>query len=156
MSSEMLNDTTDREIVITRTFNAPRELIWKVWTTPEHMAQWWGPRGFTTTVIEMDVRTGGTSRYIMHVPDGTDYKNQVDYLEVVEGARLEYMHGAYDDPDFKPFHGEVTFEDKDGQTQVTLRMRFDTAEERGRVVEFAVEGGNSTLDCLEEYLKTVS
>ena len=79
---------SDREIVLTRAFAAPRELVWRAWTEPEHFARWMGPDGFTTTVREMDVREGGTSRYTMRGPDGTDYPNRVIYREVVRPERL--------------------------------------------------------------------
>ena len=65
--------TADREIVLTRDFDAPRELVWRAWTDPEHFPRWFGPNGFTTTVHSMDVRPGGTSAYTMGGPDGTDY-----------------------------------------------------------------------------------
>ena len=62
----------DREIVATRIFDAPRELVWKVWTEQEHIGQWWGPKGFTTTTYSMDVRPGGVWRFVMHGPDGRE------------------------------------------------------------------------------------
>jgi len=64
--------TADREITATRIFNAPRELVFDLWTTPEHLGQWWGPRGFTTTTHAMDMRPGGEWRFVMHGPDGRD------------------------------------------------------------------------------------
>src|SRR6185436_11510767 len=73
-------NTADREIVLTRLLGAPRELVWKVWTDPGHVAAWWGPTGFTTTTQAMEVRPGGVWRYVMHGPDGRDYKNLVTFL----------------------------------------------------------------------------
>jgi uncharacterized protein YndB with AHSA1/START domain len=67
--------TADREILITRTFDAPRELVWEAWTNPKHVTHWWGPNGFTTTIEKMDVRVGGVWKHVMHGPDGTDYPN---------------------------------------------------------------------------------
>ena len=155
--NEVLNPTADREIVITRLLDAPRELIWKVWTTPGHVVNWWGPQGFTNTIHEMAVKPGGVWRYDMHGPDGTDYKNRVIYIAVIEPELLEYTHDADDDPDFKPFHATVLFEEAGDQSQVTMRLLLESAEERARMVEFgAVEGGQSTLNCLAEYLKTLS
>ncbi len=86
------SDTADREIVATRIFNAPREIVWKMWADPGHVVQWWGPKGFTTTIQEMDVRVGGTWRLIMHGPDGRDYHNHIVYLEIREPERLVYEH----------------------------------------------------------------
>ena len=84
--------TADREIVATRLFDAPRDLVFMMWTDPNHIAQWWGPRGFTTTTLEMDLRPGGIWRFIMHGPDGRDYPNRVIYLEIVPLERLVYKH----------------------------------------------------------------
>ena len=78
--------------MITRVFNAPRKMVFDAWTDPRQVAQWWGPRGFTTTISEMDVRPGGVWRLVMHGPDGTDYKNKVVYLEVAKPERLVYKH----------------------------------------------------------------
>lgn len=78
-ASNPAGDTADREIVITRVFDAPREQVFDAWTDSEHVSQWWGPNGFTTTTHEMDVRPGGVWRFIMHGPDGVDYKNRIVY-----------------------------------------------------------------------------
>jgi uncharacterized protein YndB with AHSA1/START domain len=95
--------TSDRDLVIERIFDAPRQMVFDAWTDPETIGQWWGPRGFTTTVHEMDVRPGGVWRFTMHGPDGTDYPNRVVYDEVVAPERLVYTHGADDDSGFTPF-----------------------------------------------------
>ena len=144
---------SDREIVTTRVFDAPRELVWKAWTDPYHVAQWWGPRGFTNTIQEMDVRPGGVWRLVMHGPDGTDYPNKIVYIEVVEPERLVYDHGD-DEANGLLFHVTVTFAAQGGKTQVTMRALFDTAAQRDQVVEEfgAIEGANQTLDRLGEYL----
>ena len=84
----------DREIIMTRAFAAPRELVWKAWTNPKHIKAWWGPNGFTTTNLEVDVRPGGVWRFIMHGPDGTDYPNKIVYAEIVMPERLVYDHGG--------------------------------------------------------------
>src|SRR2546430_11151240 len=80
--------TSDREILLTRVFDAPRELVFKVWTDPEHVGRWWGPRGFTNTIHEMDVRPGGVWRFTMHGPDGVDYLNRIVFIEVARPERL--------------------------------------------------------------------
>lgn len=86
------NDSTDTqsdcEIVITRIFNAPRELVFKAWTEPKHIEQWWGPKGFTTRVEQMDFRPGGTWRYVMCGPDGTEYPGNGVFKEVVPPERI--------------------------------------------------------------------
>jgi uncharacterized protein YndB with AHSA1/START domain len=69
--------------VLTRTFDAPRELVFNAWTDPKQITQWWRLTGFTTTTHEMDVKPGGVWRFVMHGPDGTDYKNKIVFIEVV-------------------------------------------------------------------------
>jgi len=76
--------TADREIGTTRIFDAPRELVFRMWTDPEHVGNWWGPTGFKTTTQLIDVRPGGQWRFIMHGPDGTDYPNKIVFVEIVE------------------------------------------------------------------------
>lgn len=155
--SAVSNDVSNREMVITRLINAPRELVWKVWTTPEHVKHWWGPDGFTNTIHEMEVKPGGVWRFMMHGPDGTDFPNKIVFEEVVKPERLVYTHSSDDENDPTRFHSVVTFEDKGGKTYITMRALFATAEERDRVVkEFgAVEGGNQTLRRLQQYLSTM-
>ena len=84
MQNEKNSKPANRELGITRVLKAPRELVWKVWTDPEHIKHWWGPNGFTNTIFKMDVRPGGVWEFIMHGPDRTDYKNKHIYKEVVE------------------------------------------------------------------------
>lgn len=147
---------SDREIVITRRFDAPRALVYKVWTNPEHVGKWWGPQGFTTTTNEMDVRPGGVWRFIMHGPDGVDYPNRIEYVEVVEPERLHFLHGGDDEDGAEPFRVTVTFTEYEGQTEVTMRQVYASAEDRQKSVDFgAIEGGNQTLDRLGAYLATM-
>ena len=74
--------TDSKEFTISRTFNAPRDLVWKAWSDPASFGQWWGPRGFTTTTYEMDVRPGGVWRLVMHGPDGKNYPNESYFQEI--------------------------------------------------------------------------
>ncbi len=150
-------DTTDREIVITRLFDAPRELVFKAWTTPAHVAQWWGPRGFTTTIQEMDVRPGGTWRLVMRGPDGTDFKNRIVFVEVERPGLLIYRHEPEPGTEPVTFQTTVTFADEAGKTRVRMQLLFPTAAARNHVVEkyHAIEGGNQTLDRLGEHLPTM-
>ena len=150
--------TAEREIVITRVFDAPRDLVFQVWTDPQHVGSWWGPTGFTTTTHEIDVRPGGVWRFIMHGPDGVDYPNKiVAYLEINRPERLVYDHG--DDGEAGYFRVTVTFAEQDGKTRLTMRSLFASAAERDEVVTkyHAIEGGNQTLDRFGEQLaKTFS
>ncbi|MEW6603177.1 MAG: SRPBCC family protein [Thermoproteota archaeon] len=139
----------DREITTTRIFDAPRELVFKMWTDPKYIVQWWGPNGFTITIYEMDVRPGGVWQFVMHGPDGTDYKNKFIYDEIVMPERIAYSHVS--GPQFRAI---VTFDDQDSKTKVTVWMTFESAEERDNVVKKygAIEGLNQTLGRLEQQL----
>jgi uncharacterized protein YndB with AHSA1/START domain len=149
-------DTSDREIVLSREYDAPRELVWRAYTDPAHLPNWWGPNGFTNTVHEMDVRPGGRWRFIMHGPDGKDWPNRIVYHEVVAPERLAFLHGDDVDDDPGAFQVTVTFDDLGGRTRVTQKMVFATAAQRAGVEQFgAVELGKQTLDKLAAYLRTM-
>jgi len=140
---------TDREIVITRTFDAPRELVWEAFTKPEHLVHWWGPNGFTTTIEEHDFRPGGRFKQVMHGPDGTNYPNLSVFREIVPEERIVYTHGGGKETGRGAhFEATWTFEaiGKD-KTRVTGRSVFPTAEDRDFIVrEYrAIEGGKQTL-----------
>jgi len=149
-------ENADREIFITREFSAPRELVWEAMTNPKHVVNWWGPRGFTTTIEEMDVRPGGVWKHIMRGPDGTNYPNKSIFKEIVKPERIVYSHGGRREggPGVS-FVATWTFETVEaGRTRLTLRQIFPSAAERDFIVkEFgAIEGGKQTLERLGEYL----
>lgn len=140
------------EIHITRTYDAPVKTVWEAWTDPKQVAKWWGPRGFTLTTHSKDLRAGGSWNYTMHGPDGTDYPNKTQYLEVDKYARLVYDHGGNDD---RPpmFRVTVLFTDIKGKTKMEMTMALPTpeaAEETRKFIKKA--GGDSTWDRLAEYL----
>jgi uncharacterized protein YndB with AHSA1/START domain len=145
-----------QELRVTRIFHAPRELVFKAWTDPEHLPKWWGPKGFTNTVQEIDVRPGGVWRYVMHGPDGVDYDNKITYHKIVSPEQLVYSHGDGDDDE--QFHVTVTFaEQANSTTELTMTSRFKSAADLEKVVKEygAIEGAKSTLDRLEEQLATM-
>lgn len=146
-------ETADREITGSRIFNAPRELVFKMWTDPEHIVKWWGPTGFRNTIFEMDVRPGGKWRHMMHGPDGVDYKNESIYLEVVKPERLVYQHVSA-----PGFISTVTFEDLGDKTKVNMHMLFETAEIRDTTVKVfnAIQGLQETLQRLADQLAVVT
>jgi uncharacterized protein YndB with AHSA1/START domain len=149
----------EREIVITRVFDAPREVVWDAWTDPKQVVKWWGPRGFTTTIREMDVRPGGAWIHTMHGPDGANYPGKSVFLEVVKPERIVLSHGGgKEGGPGANFKATWTFEAEGDQTKVTIRMVFDSTEARDMVIkEFgAVEGGKQTLQRLGEYLRDLS
>jgi uncharacterized protein YndB with AHSA1/START domain len=151
-------NTADREIVISRVFDAPRELVWEAWTDPKHVVHWWGPNGFSTTIEKMDVRVGGVWKHVMHGPDGKDYPNKSVFTAVIKPERIEYSHGGgrKGDPAVQ-FHATWTFEALGDQTKMTMHALFRSAADRDRVVKEygAIEGGKQTLARLADYLSKI-
>lgn len=149
------SSTTDREIVIERIFDAPRELVWEAMTNPDHVVNWWGPNGFSTTIEKMDFRVGGVWKHVMHGPDGKDYPNSSMFREIVKPERIVYAHGGKrkDGPGVH-FLATWTFESLGKQTRLTLHQLFDSPEDRDIVIrEYgAIEGGKQTLARLAGYL----
>ncbi len=149
-------DSDPRTMIGTRVFDAPRELVWQVWTDPKHLAQWWGPDGFTTTTSAYDARPGGIWRFVMRGPDGRDYQNRITFDEIVKPERIVYHHGGGDDVEPVQFKVTVTFEDVGGKTKLTMRGVFPSAAERDRVIkEYGADKGmEQTLARLDVYLNT--
>jgi uncharacterized protein YndB with AHSA1/START domain len=148
-----------RSIVGTRVFDAPRALVFSAWTDPKHLAQWWGPNGFTTTTHAFDFRPGGVWRFVMHGPDGRDYQNRIIFDEIVPPERIAYRHGGGDDVEPVQFTQTVTFQDLgNGQTLLTWHGTFPSAEERARVIrEYGADKGLvQTMARLDEYVVTMS
>lgn len=162
MSTTAMSTATvaqENELVLTRLLKAPRQLVWKAWTQPEHLIKWWGPYGFTNTFHEIEVKEGGVWRFIMHGSDGTDYPNRIIFTEVSPFDRLRYNHDSDKDVADDPhaFKAVVTFEDREGNTQITLRMITSSVAQAEAMRKFgAVEGGNQTLDRLAQYLETMT
>jgi uncharacterized protein YndB with AHSA1/START domain len=112
----------ERTVTLTRVLDAPRDLVWRAWTDPKHMAQWFGPRGFTSSVPELDVRAGGTLRIVMHGPDGNDYPMKGVFREVKAPERLVFSTVAIDKDGNHLLEGETTviLEEQSGKTKLTL------------------------------------
>jgi uncharacterized protein YndB with AHSA1/START domain len=150
-------EAVEREIVLSRVFEASRERVFEAMADPKQVVQWWGPDGFTTTIHEMDVRPGGAWKHTMRGPDGTDYPNASVFLEVDKPGRIVYQHaGGIKERGGACFKATWTFEEQDGRMKLTMRLTFGSAEERGRTErEYqAIEGGKQTLGRLAEFLKT--
>jgi uncharacterized protein YndB with AHSA1/START domain len=139
-------------------YDAPRELVFEVWTDPKHLSQWWGPDGFSTTTSAFDMRIGGVWRFVMHGPDGRDYQNRITYDEIVKPERIVYHHGGGDDVEPVRFRTTVTFEELDGKTRLTLHAVFPSAAERDRVIKEygADKGAMQTLSRLADYLAAMT
>ena len=144
----MENNIKDRELLLTRTLNAPIDLVWEAWTNPEHIAKWWGPNGFTNTITTMDMKPGGEWNLVMHGPDGKDYKNHSIFKEVISHKKIVFDHVA---PNFT---ATIEFEARGEQTHLTWHMLFETVEQFIQVVKTfkADDGLKQNVDKLNAYL----
>ena len=135
---------SDRELVLTRLIDAPREALYRCWTEPELLKQWFAPLPWTTPEAQMDVRPGGSSLIVMRGPDGTEMPNRGVYLEVVPGRKLVFTD-AYTsawEPSERPFMTVIlTFEDEGGKTRYTARARHWTVENREMHEKMGFETG---------------
>lgn len=146
--------TKDREIILSRVFDAPRETVFDAFTNIKHVDHWWGPNGFVNKTSHMDVRAGGEWLFTMTHPQYGRFNNRVRYRSVTRPSRLEYIHDEGVDNDPKTFEVQITFEEERGKTKVTMRSVFASPAELERVKGFgAVQGGEQTLARLSEYLK---
>lgn len=157
-SSSALVPESEREMVLERIFDAPRERVFKAWTTAEHLGSWFGPNGFTCDTHSFDFREGGSWGFVMHGPDGTDWDNWMFFTKIDEPSRLEFFHG--DKPDIDDPANmvvTVTFEDLGGRTRLTHRVLMPTRERWEEAKGFgAVELGYQTLGKLAAYLERLS
>lgn len=148
-------DRDRRSIVGTPVFDAPRGLVFAAFTDPKHLAQWWGPDGFTTTTTSrFEFRKGGVWRFVMHGPDGRDYQNLITFDEIIAPERIAYRPGGADDVEPVQFNTTLTFEDLGGKTRLTWHGTFPSAEERARVIkEYGADKGLvQTMARLAEYI----
>jgi len=160
----------DFDVVFTRLFPAPRDLVFQAWTDPARMAQWWGPQGFTNPVCELDPQVGGAWRIVMRSPDGIDYPLTGTYLEIVRPERLVMTCSVKEHPadwhalvrqnrpktagePAQDFLWTVTFEDQGGKTRLIIRSHFAAAADRDALVKIGMETGwNQSLDRLRDLL----
>ena len=149
----------EHELVLTRIFDAPRELLFKVWTDPKHVAQWWGPHGFTNPVCELDLRPGGAMLIHMRGPDGVLYPMTGVYQEVVEPERLVFMSAMLDDKGNPMFEvlATVTFAKEGGRTKQILRARVIKKTAQAAPYLAGMEAGwTQSLERLTAYVATES
>ena len=149
-----------KTLVITRTLDAPRPLVWKRFADPYHLAQWWGPKGYSNRVEELDFRTGGRWRHVMIAPDGKEFPTDNDIVEVREPERLVFRNMPADPEIFGDnpppgFTKTLTFEEVEGgRTRLLLVCTFDAAEHKDAVTRrgFSI-GTNESFDKLEAHLR---
>ncbi|MFI5955221.1 SRPBCC family protein [Cryptosporangium sp. NPDC051539] len=148
--------TDDREIVLSRMIDAPRELVFEAFTQVRHLSQWWGPEGFTTTTRSFEFRVGGVWDFVMHGPDGTDYQEWITWQEIVPPERIALLHGeSLGDPN--AFESVLTFAPAGATTRIVMRTVFPTKELRDEAVEkyHALEGGQQTLSNLAAFVTQI-
>jgi uncharacterized protein YndB with AHSA1/START domain len=149
----MAAENNSNELHLTRVYDAPARVVWDAWTVPEQVAKWWGPRGFTLTTHSKDLRAGGSWRYTMHGPDGTDYPNVTKYFVVEPHHKLVYDHGGTDE---RPplFRVTVTFTELNGKTTMDMVSSLPSPAAAKEMAKFIKQaGGNATWDRLAEYLE---
>jgi uncharacterized protein YndB with AHSA1/START domain len=140
-------ENPELEILSARTFDAPRERVFEAFTDPARLARWWGPKGFTNTFQEFDLRPGGTWRFLMHGPDGGVYPNESVFVEVVRPERIVFRHVSG-----HRFVMTMTFAEQGSGTRVTWRMRHETARECEKIRPIAVDANEQNFDRLAEEL----
>ncbi|WP_426185145.1 SRPBCC family protein [Microbacterium sp. TWP3-1-2b2] len=144
---------SDREIVISRRIDAPRELVFEAFTEVRHLSRWWGPNGFTTTTRAFEFQVGGAWDFVMRGPDETVYQEWITWTEIVSPERIAMLHGEYrDDPD--AFESVLTFASYGETTVIEMVTVFPTKELRDAAVEKfgAIQGGQQTLGNLADYV----
>ena len=149
--------TADREIVISRVIDAPRELVFEAFTEFRHLSRWWGPEGFTTTTRSFEFRVGGEWDFVLHGPDGTDYPEWIRWLRIDPPERIALLHGeSRDDPN--AFESTLAFEPHGTTTRIVMRTVFPTKQLRDEAVEkyHAIEGGEQTLSNLAAYVAEIA
>lgn len=149
MTKEILMVTPECEIVTTRVVSAPREKVFRAWTEPEHLKNWWGPAGFTNTFNEFDLRPGGKWSFIMHGPEKGNYPNECVFLKIDKPSFI-----AWDRLSQPIFQVQVSFEEINAlSTKVIFKMAFDSVEECNKIISFAPAKNEENMDKLEQELE---
>lgn len=147
-------DLANRSLTLTRVLDAPRDLVFEVWTDHKHLDQWWGPTGFRNTTHEFTFKPGGVWRFTMHGPDCRDYPNSIIFETIQPPELITFRHGGGEESNPLEFQVEVRFEVEGDGTRITQKMVFPTAEQLDFVVREhgALEGGKQHLARLADYL----
>lgn len=152
MAVEIINTSPDCEIVSSRVVSAPQELVFRAWSEPGHLKNWWGPAGFTNTFNEFDFRVGGKWSFIMHGPDKGNYPNECEFIKIEEPSLIAWKR--YSKPLFQVV---ATFEEVSAdETKIVFKMLFDSPEECSKIKAFAVDKNEENFDRLENELFKMS
>ena len=144
-----MNDHSNRKIVTTRILNAPREIVFSAWTNPELLERWWGPKGFTNTFHQFDLRPGGKWEFTMHGPDGGNYQNESVFVEIKKPDKIVIEHLS--NPRFQLTASFVA--DGPGKTKLIFEQVFETVEVYNKVKGFAIDANEENMDRLEEVIR---
>lgn len=149
---EILQTNPDTEIVCSRVLNAPRELVFRAWSQPEHLKNWWGPAGFTNTFHEFDFRVGGHWRFTMHGPEKGNYENACEFIKIDPPALIAWQRHS------KPiFQVLATFEEvSPDKTLNVFKQLFHTAEECAKLKKYVLDKNEENFDRLERELERMS
>ncbi|MDB6065127.1 MAG: hypothetical protein JWR26_1335 [Pedosphaera sp.] len=158
--SNPTENTPNKELVLTRIFEAPRDLVFKAWIDPRHFAQWWGPGKFTNPVCELDARPGGAIRVVMRGPNGVGYPMGGVFHEIIEPERLAFTTTAFFDEAGKPrlrVLNTVTFEEMNGKTKLTLIAKVvESTPELAAPIAGMKEGWTQSLERLDVEVAKIS
>ena len=147
---ERKTDTSDRELLLERTLNAPIDIVWEAWTNPDHIANWWGPNGFSNTISKMDFKVGGEWNLVMLAPDGTNYDNRSIFEEIIPLKKIVYKHIS------QPLIiATIDFEDLGEKTGLRWHMLFESADVFKDVAQKygAEEGQKQNVEKLNVYVE---
>jgi len=147
MATKTINNavvSTGQEFVIRRVVNAPRDRVWRAWTSADELKQWFGPKGFTMPECKLDFWPGGLWRFVMHGPSKIDYMNRSVFVDINDPERIVFDHVS-----IPRYRGIVTIAEEAGQTRLTFRMIFRTAEECKKVKKYSVQANEEVFDRLE-------
>ena len=149
MTTKIIQTTPDSEIVSTRNFNIPKEILFRAWSEPEHLKKWWGPKGFTNTFNEFDFRVGGKWSFIMHGPDKGNFTNECEFIKIDSPTLIAWKRFS------KPlFQVLVTFEQiSNSETKLVFKMLFNSIEECQKIKPFVIDKNEENFDRLENELK---
>lgn len=148
MNTEIIFTTPDCKIVSSRIVNASRELVYRAWTEPDHLKNWWGPKGFTNTFNEFDLRVGGKWSFIMHGPDKGNYVNECEFIKIDKPSLIAWKRIS------KPlFQVVAIFEEVSaGKTKIVFKQIFNSAEECSKLKKYVVDKNEENFDRLENEL----
>lgn len=156
MATATVTLPTDDQILITREFDAPRHLVYRAWTTPELIKRWWAGRRGTVTSVEIDLRVGGTWRYVMRADPGFEVAFHGEYREIVPDERIVLTEVFEGGPDVEPSVQTVTFTEVDGRTTLRMLSQAPSKEIRDMIVNSGMETGmQEQMEILDEILASL-